>query len=326
MWPPASTVISSCRTSPRSDREEIKKKYLPGCVSGDIITAVAMTEPNTGSDLAGMKTTAAPDGDYVVLNGQKTFISNGLLCDLVVVAAKDTTMEDPHKAVELYVVETGTPGFEKGKKIKKVGWHSQDTAELYFNDCRIPATNRLGQKHSGFYILMEKLQQERLVCAVGAQAAAERMLDMTIDYVKERTAFGKPISKFQNTQFKIAEMATEIKLGRTFVDKLVADHMEKKNVVIEVSMAKYWVTEMACPRGGPVRAASRRIRILRGVSHCQGLAGFPGHADFCGHQRDHEGGHRQIHGALNGTGRPLSLPQPPTPLKIPPVEHRGDSF
>ena len=243
--------------------EDIKKKYLPGCVSGDIISAVAMTEPNAGSDLAGMKTTAAPDGDYVVLNGQKTFISNGLLCDVVVVAAKDTTMDDPHKAVELYVVEAGTPGFEKGKKIKKVGWHSQDTAELYFNDCRIPVTNRLGEKHSGFYMLMEKLQQERLVCAVGAQAAAERMIEMTMQYIKERTAFGKPISKFQNTQFKMAEMATEVKLGRTFVDKLVADHMENKNIVIETSMAKYWTTEMAC------RVADRCVQLHGGYGYCE---------------------------------------------------------
>ena len=124
--------------------EEIKHKYLPGCVSGDIITAVAMTEPNAGSDLAAMRTTASPDGDHVVINGQKTFISNGLLCDLVVVAAKDPTVDNAHQAVNLYVVEAGTPGFEKGKKIKKAGWHSQDTAELFFSDCRIPVKNRTG--------------------------------------------------------------------------------------------------------------------------------------------------------------------------------------
>ncbi len=148
--------------------EEQKKKYLPGCVSGDIITAVAMTEPNTGSDLAAIKTTAMEDGDQIVLNGQKTFISNGINCDLVIVAARDPACGQPHQAVDLYLVEAGTPGFEKGKQIKKIGWHSQDTAELYFTDCRIPKENRLGDKGSGFLKLMMKLQQERLVCAIGA--------------------------------------------------------------------------------------------------------------------------------------------------------------
>lgn len=225
--------------------EEQKRKYLPGCIAGDIITAIAMTEPNAGSDLAGMKTSAKADGDHVILNGQKTFISNGILSDLVIVAAKDDAVEDPHRAVNLYLVEAGTPGFEKGRKLKKIGWHSQDTSELYFTDCRIPAGNRLGQAGHGFYMLMEKLQQERLVTSIGAVCAAELIIEDTIKYVKERTAFGKPLSKFQNTQFRIVEMATEIKLGRTFIDKLIADHMEKKNVVVEVSMAKYWCTEMA---------------------------------------------------------------------------------
>ncbi|MEW6263125.1 MAG: acyl-CoA dehydrogenase family protein [Thermodesulfobacteriota bacterium] len=243
--------------------EELKKKYAPGCVSGDLITAVAMTEPNAGSDLAGMKTTAKEDGDHVVINGQKTFISNGLLCDLCVVAAKDPDVSDPHRSVDLYVVEAGTPGFEKGKKIKKIGWHSQDTAELYFTDCRVPIANRLGQKGQGFYMLMEKLQQERLVCSIGAVCASERILEYTIQYVKERTAFGKPISKFQNTQFRIVEMATESKLGRTFVEKLIADHMEHKNVVVEVSMAKYWTTEMA------KRVADGCLQLFGGYGYCE---------------------------------------------------------
>jgi acyl-CoA dehydrogenase len=242
--------------------EDTKKKYLPGCVSGDTITAIAMTEPDAGSDLAGMRTTAKEDGDHVVINGQKTFISNGLINDLVIVAAKDTDEENSHRAVNLYIVEDGTPGYEKGKKIKKAGWHSQDTAELFFTDCRVPIANRLGQKGHGFYMLMEKLQQERLVTAVGAQAASERILEMTIDYVKERKAFGRPISKFQNTQFKIVEMATEVKLGRTFVDKLVADHIEGKNIVVEVSMAKYWITEMAC------RVADRCLQLFGGYGYC----------------------------------------------------------
>jgi acyl-CoA dehydrogenase len=243
--------------------EEQKHKYLPGCVSGDVITAVAMTEPNAGSDLAGMKTTAVESGDEIILNGQKTFISNAINCDLVVLAARDPSTDNPHAAVDLYLVEAGTPGFEKGKQIKKVGWHSQDTGELFFNDCRIPKENRLGEKGSGFLKLMLKLQQERLVCAIGAVAGAEYMLELTIKYCKERTAFGKPLSKFQNTQFEIVEMATEVRLGRTFIDKLIADHMEGREIVVDVSMAKYWTTEMAS------RVADRCVQLFGGYGYCE---------------------------------------------------------
>jgi acyl-CoA dehydrogenase len=243
--------------------EEQKHKYLPGCISGDIITAIAMTEPNTGSDLAAIKTTAVESGDEIILNGQKTFISNGINCDLLVLAARNPGEENPHAAVDLYLVEAATPGFEKGKQIKKVGWHSQDTAELYFTDCRIPKANRLGDKGSGFLKLMMKLQQERLVCAIGAVAAAEFMLEITIRYCRERTAFGRPLTKFQNTQFEIVEMATEARLGRTFVDKLIADHMEGKNIVVDVSMAKYWTTEMAC------RTADRCMQLFGGYGYCE---------------------------------------------------------
>jgi acyl-CoA dehydrogenase len=243
--------------------EEQKHKYLPGCVSGDIITAIAMTEPNTGSDLAAIKTTAVEQGDEIVINGQKTFISNGINCDLLVLAARDPGETNPHAAVDLYLVEAGTLGFEKGKQIKKIGWHSQDTAELYFTDCRIPKANRLGDKGSGFLKLMMKLQQERLVCAIGAVAAAEYMIEITIQYCKERTAFGRPLSKFQNTQFEIVEMSTEARLGRTFVDKLIADHMEGKNIVVDVSMAKYWTTEMAS------RTADRCMQLFGGYGYCE---------------------------------------------------------
>ena len=243
--------------------EELKRKYLPGCISGELITAVAMTEPNTGSDLAAIRTTAVEDGDDVVINGQKTFISNGINCGLLVLAARDPSVENDYQAIDLYLVEEGTPGFEKGKKIKKVGWHSQDTAELYFSDCRVPKGNRLGQKGSGFTMLMEKLQQERLMCCIIAVTAAERMLEMTIEYCKERSAFGRPISKFQNTQFKIVEMATEVRLGRTFVDKLIIDHMEGANVVVNVSMAKYWTTEMA------MRVADQCVQLHGGYGYCE---------------------------------------------------------
>ncbi|MGV8081522.1 MAG: acyl-CoA dehydrogenase family protein [Syntrophales bacterium] len=242
--------------------EEQKQAYLPGCVSGDIVTAVAMTEPNAGSDLAAMKTTAVESGDFIVVNGQKTFISNGLNCDLCVLAARDPSEKNPHAAVDLYLVEAGTPGFEKGKRIKKAGCHSQDTAELYFTDCRIPKANRLGDKGTGFLKLMQKLQQERLVCAVVAIASAEYMLDITMRYCRERTVFGKPISKFQANQFSIVEMATEIKIGRTFTDKLVADHMEGKNVVVETSMAKYWTTDLA------FKVADQCVQLHGGYGYC----------------------------------------------------------
>ncbi|MGA2553639.1 MAG: acyl-CoA dehydrogenase family protein [Smithella sp.] len=243
--------------------EEQKRKYLPGCVSGDIVTAVAMTEPNAGSDLAKIKTTAVEDGDQIILNGQKTFISNGINCDLVIVAARDPAVKQEHQAVDLYLVEAGTPGFEKGKQIKKIGWHSQDTAELYFTDCRIPKENRLGGKGSGFLKLMMKLQQERLVCAIGAVIAAEFILDFTIKYCKERNAFGRPISKFQHVQFEIVEMATETKLGRTFIDKLIMDHIEGKDIIIEVAMAKYWTTDMA------FRVADRCLQLHGGYGYCE---------------------------------------------------------
>ncbi|MEW6114775.1 MAG: acyl-CoA dehydrogenase family protein [Thermodesulfobacteriota bacterium] len=243
--------------------EDIKRKYLPGCVSGDIVTALAMTEPNAGSDLAGMRTTAVEDGDHVIINGQKTFISNGILCDLLILAARDPKESDPHRAISLYLVEAGTPGFDKGRKLKKIGWHSQDTAELFFNDCRIPKENRLGEKGAGFLMMMQKLQQERLMVVVSVVPAAEFMLEMTIKYCQERTAFGKPISKFQNSQFKIVEMATETKLGRTFMEKLVMDHMEGRNIVVEVSMAKYWTTEMAS------RVADTCLQLHGGYGYCE---------------------------------------------------------
>ena len=225
--------------------EEQKRRWLPGCASGELVTAIAMTEPGTGSDLAGIQTSARRDGDDYVLNGAKTFISNGILCDLVIVAAK--TDPDPakaHQGVTLFVVEAGRPGFVKGKKLAKMGMASQDTAELAFEDCRIPAANRLGPEGSGFLALMTKLQQERLVVAIAAQAGAERILADTLAYTRERKAFGKPIAKFQNTQFKLAECATEIEVGRAFLDRLVGDHVAGKHLVKECSMAKLWQTEM----------------------------------------------------------------------------------
>jgi len=224
--------------------EELKKKYLPGCVSGDIVTAVAMTEPGAGSDLAGITTSAVEEGDEVVLDGSKTFISNGINADLVVVAARDPAVENPYEALSLYLVESGTPGFTPGRHLEKMGMWSQDTAELFFSRCRIPKRNRLGDKGMGFLMLMEKLQQERLVCAIMGVTGAERVLEWITDYCKKTTVSGKPLSKSQTVQFALVEMATDVKLGRTFVDKLIMDHIEKTNIIVETSMAKYWTTEM----------------------------------------------------------------------------------
>jgi len=225
--------------------EEQKRRWLPGCASGDIITAVAMTEPGAGSDLASIRTTAVKDGDGYVINGQKTFISNGVNCDLVIVAAKtDPHANPPYAGVSLIVVEDGTPGFEKGRRLEKVGLHSQDTVEMAFTDCRVPAANLLGQEGQGFYYLMQKLQQERLVCAMGAQVGAEEALRLTIDFTKSREAFGRPISRFQYISFELAKMATEVELGRAFLESLLIDHLQHRDVVMKASMAKYWICEM----------------------------------------------------------------------------------
>ncbi|WP_077213445.1 acyl-CoA dehydrogenase family protein [Bacillus dakarensis] len=225
--------------------EEQKAKWLPKAISGEMISAIAMTEPGTGSDLAAVKTTAQKKGDHYVINGEKTFITNGYSANfVVVVCVTDPNAKPRHKGISLIVVEEGTPGFRKGKKLRKVGQHANDTAELIFEDAVVPQENLIGQEGKGFYYLMQKLQQERLVVAINAIASAKKMLELTLDYIKQRTAFGKPISKFQNTQFKIAEMATQIKIGETFVDQLITDHMAKKNVVNEVSMAKWWTTDM----------------------------------------------------------------------------------
>ena len=243
--------------------EQCKHRYLPGCISGECITAIAMTEPHTGSDLAAIRTTAVPDGDDFVLDGNKTFISNGINCDLVVVAAKDPSVKDPHAAIDLYLVEVDTPGFEKGSQIEKIGLHSQDTAEIFLSEVRVPKGNRLGMKGGGFLMLMQKLAQERLMVAIMSVAMAEKALEETIAYCKERKAFGRPLTKFQHTQFLIVDLATEVKLGRTFLDKLVADHVEGKNIVVDVSMAKYWTAEMC------MRVIDRCLQLHGGYGYCE---------------------------------------------------------
>jgi acyl-CoA dehydrogenase len=244
--------------------DEQKERWMPGLVSGERISAVAMTEPNAGSDLQGIKTTAIKDGDSYVINGQKTFISNGLLSDLVIVAAKtDPNADPPYTGLSLIVVERDTPGFERGKKIDKIGMKAQDTAELFFDDCRVPAGNVLGAEGSGFFQLMQKLQPERLVCAIGGQAQAEKCVEITIEYTQEREQFGRSIFKFQNTQFQLADMASEVSVGRAFLDRLVQDHMDGKDVVTETCMAKLWICEMAN------RVADRCLQLHGGYGYCE---------------------------------------------------------
>lgn len=224
--------------------EDQKRRWLPGCVSGEIITAIAMTEPNAGSDLAAIRTTAKKDGEEYILNGQKTFISNGLNSNLVIVAAK-TDPKAGHKGISLICVEDGTPGFSKGRKLEKMGMHSQDTAELVFEECRVPVSNLLGEEGKGFHYLMEKLQRERLFSVVGSQAMAEAMLELTLRYCREREIFGKPVGSFQHNTFKLVDMATEIELGRTFVDAIIKEHLSGVDITMKVCMAKAWVAEMA---------------------------------------------------------------------------------
>lgn len=225
--------------------DDQKARYLARCISGEIILAIAMTEPAAGSDLAGIQTRAILDGDHYLMNGSKTFISNGQICDLVIVVAKtDTETNPPHRGITLFLVEADTPGFVRGRNLEKLGLKGQDTSELFFQDCRVPVANRLGEEGQGFKLLMQQLQQERLTIADASIASCRRSLEDTLDYVKERRAFGQPIAAFQNTQFRLAELATEVEIGQTFVDRLIAAHVRGEEIVKEVSMAKWWVTDL----------------------------------------------------------------------------------
>jgi acyl-CoA dehydrogenase len=224
---------------------EQKEKILPGCTNGEIIMAIGMTEPDCGSDLAALRTTAVKSGGDYVINGQKTFISNGINCDWVVLAVKtDPKAQPSHRGVSLLLVPADAPGFSKGRKLSKMGNHSQDTAELIFEDCRVPERYLLGEEGKGFRYLMRNLQQERLILSIGTMAVAEKILEVTLDYTRSRTAFGKPISGFQHNSFKLVEMATEIELGRAFLEALIEDYMRGEDVTDRVSMCKWWVSEM----------------------------------------------------------------------------------
>jgi alkylation response protein AidB-like acyl-CoA dehydrogenase len=223
--------------------EEQKRRWLPGLVSGETISAIAMTEPGAGSDLQGIRTTAVDKGDHYILNGSKTFISNGILADLVIVVAK-TDPEAGHQGVSLLVVERGMDGFERGRNLDKMGLKAQDTAELFFDNVVVPKENLLGEEGSGFISLMVNLPQERLSIAMIAAAACEHILELSLSYAKEREAFGKPIGKFQHNRFLIAEMATEAHIARVFVDDCVRKHNAGQLDAKLASMAKWWTTEL----------------------------------------------------------------------------------
>ena len=222
---------------------EQKDRWLPGIASGQLITAVGMTEPGMGSDLASMSTTAVRDGDHYIVNGSKTFITNGINADLVITAVK-TDPKERHRGMSLLILERGMSGFERGRNLEKVGLHAQDTAELFFTDVRVPVGNRLGEEGAGFAYLVDKLPQERLSIAVTAVAAARAALTWTLEYVKERQAFGQSVATFQNSRFRLAEMATEIEIGQTFIDRSVLLLNDGQLSAVDAAMAKWWCTEL----------------------------------------------------------------------------------
>ncbi len=223
--------------------EEQKRRWLPKMITGETITAIAMTEPDAGSDLAGMRTTAVLQDDHYLLNGQKTFITNGILNDLVIVAAK-TDPDARHQGLTLLVVERGMAGYSRGRNLEKMGWHAQDTAELFFENVHVPVENRLGEEGAGFLYLVQNLPQERLSIAAAAVVQAQAALDMTIRYCQEREAFDRPIGKFQHNRFKLAEMKTELEIAWVFLDKCVLAHNEGELTAVDAAMAKWWTTEL----------------------------------------------------------------------------------
>lgn len=225
--------------------EEQKQHWLPKMISGEVITAIAMTEPGTGSDLQAVKTTAVKDGNELVINGAKTFITNGQNADLVIVVCK-TDPKGGAKGTSLVLVETDREGFRRGRNLEKIGLKAQDTSELFFDDVRVPTTNTLGADGMGFVQLMQMLPQERLVVGVQAIAAMELALDETIKYTKERKAFGKSIIDFQNTRFKLAEIKTQVTVARVFVDECVARHLKGELDVPTAAMCKLWTTDLQC--------------------------------------------------------------------------------
>jgi acyl-CoA dehydrogenase len=222
---------------------EQAQRWLPGYCSGELITAIAMSEPGAGSDLQGIRTTAVRDGDDWILNGQKTFISNGQLCDLVIVFAR-TDPDAGHLGYSLLMVERGMAGFERGRNLEKVGMHAQDTSELFFSDVRVPAANLLGEPGNGFVALMQNLPRERIAIGVTALAGAEHVFATTLDYCRQRQAFGRPIGSFQHSRFQLAEMATELAVARAFTDRAITEHVAGRLTTEDAAMVKWWDTEL----------------------------------------------------------------------------------
>jgi alkylation response protein AidB-like acyl-CoA dehydrogenase len=266
--------------------EEQRKRWLPGFCSGDIVTAIAMSEPGAGSDLAGVRTSARRDGDAYVLSGQKTFITNGDMADLVLVVAKTAPDEGAHAASErseraighsslggarpgakrqdgfsLIAVERGTAGFARGRRLEKVGMKANDTAELFFDDCRVPADNLIGTENHGFYHLMANLPRERLGIAVAAVAACERLLAITLEYARGREAFGRPIGRFQHNRFLLAELDTEVTIARTFLNHCVREFNAGRLTVVDAAKAKWWTTELQN------RVADRCVQLHGGYGY-----------------------------------------------------------
>ena len=223
--------------------DEQRERWLPGIASGELVTAIAMTEPGIGSDLASMSTTALRDGDAYVVNGSKTFITNGINADLVITAVK-TDPSQRHAGMSLVVLERGMPGFERGRNLEKLGLHSQDTAELFFTDVAVPRANLLGEEGQGFFQLVHNLPQERLSIAASGVAAARAAMGWTLDYVTQRTAFGQPVGSFQNSRFVMAEIATEVEIAQVFVDRCVLALNAGELTAEEAAMAKWWCTEL----------------------------------------------------------------------------------
>lgn len=223
--------------------EEQRQRWMPDLVSGDLMTAIAMTEPGAGSDLAGIKTTAIRDGDDFLVNGSKTFITNGINADLVITAVK-TDPSERHSGMSLIVIEDGMGGFTRGRNLEKIGLHAQDTAELFFDEVRVPAANLLGVEGRGFSYLMENLPQERLGLAAASIAHAEVAFDWTLDYIKERRAFGQPIGSFQTVKHLMAEMRTELDVARTYVDRQIQTLNRGELTADDAAKAKWWVTEL----------------------------------------------------------------------------------
>ena len=245
--------------------EEQKIKWIPKMITGEILTGLAMTEPGAGSNLAAIQTKAVKKGDKYVVNGAKTFISNGATADLFIVAVRTTKTgllnPDPRKGISMLVITADMPGFDRGKIFDKVGCHSQGTSELFFQDVEVPVQNLIGEENRGWIYMMEKLQTERIAVAVGSVAAARGALDITKEYVQTRKIFDKPVAAFQNTKFQLAECATDVEIGQSFLDDILVRHMAGEKLVKEVSMAKYWCSEMQ------FRVADKCLQLFGGYGY-----------------------------------------------------------